>query len=224
MDCVFADKKRIGPDIWEFYIETPHKFEYLPGQYVAITLPLAGHGRAESRTFTLTSLPGARVLKFAAKIPRLHSAYKTRLIGLEPGANIGVSQAMGDLVLPRDSARPLVFVAGGLGIASFVSMMKLLTEQQQSRNIRLLYAHKPNEALFSEIISACPGIDVQHVVSPERITMANIVEGQTAHTLYYISGSQPFTIGFYEQLKNNHTVNPANIVYDYFDGYQASDL
>lgn len=201
-----------------------NQLDYQPGQYIDVRIDVPHDARGQNRTFTLTSLPKVDLLTFAVKIPAEHTPYKATLATLQPGDILSVSQAMGDLVLPRDRTRPLVFVAGGLGVASFISMLKQLTDNHETRNVTLHYAHKPDELLFQTITDTCPGLFVVHIVSPDRIDPASIVEGQPGNTLYYISGSEAFTLGYRDQLMSQYNINPTNIAYDYFDGYNLTDF
>ena len=222
MKAQFVSRREIGPDIWEFFLKTESWLDYQAGQYVDVQLTGFTDPRGPSRTLSLTSLPTDSELSFAVKFPSPHSPYKARLLQLVEDDEVTLSQAMGDLVLPRDAARPLVFVAGGLGIASFVSMMKRAGTEASPRDITLLYAHKPEEKLFVDVMKTCPGLKLTEFVSPQRLEISDIVQ-EDVNTLYYISGSEPFTMQFRDQLLDA-SVPSTNIIYDYFDGYQTTDL
>ncbi len=222
--ATFSHKTLLAPYIWEFFVQPAARLDYQPGQYIDVTLPRVADKRSPSRVFTLTSLPDEQYLRFVVKFPSPHSAYKAALLQLASGDTLQISQAMGDLVLPRDKSRPLVFVAGGLGIASFVSMCRWLTVSRQARDISLLYAvHSKEEELFVRETAVCPGLSKQLFVSPNRLGTDNILAAGTPNSLYYISGSEPFTMGFRTQLIEQGT-NPTNIAYDFFDGYKPADI
>jgi ferredoxin-NADP reductase len=222
MNARFVRKEEVGPDIWELFFRPDGRLDYQAGQYVDVQLMNVVDSRGPSRTLSLTSLPTDELLSFAVKFPSPHSVYKSRLLELSVDDEVSISQAMGDLVLPRDMTRALVFVAGGLGIASFVAMMKHMGNEASPRDITLLYAHKPDEKLFVDVMKSCPGLKLTEFVSPQRLGISDIVQDD-ANTLYYISGSEPFTMQFRDQLLDA-SVPPTNIVYDYFDGYQTTDL
>lgn len=219
--ATFLRKQAIGPDIWEFFFEMSEPLDYQPGQYVQVTLPGIHDARGPQRAFTLTSLPGDTDLSFAVKFPHPHSAYKSALLELQPRDGVTISQAMGDLVLPRDPRRPLVFVASGLGIASFVSIMKQLSREASPRSITLLYGHKPSERLYSSIINGCLGLELVEFISPNHMGIDDIISGPD--TLYFVSGGESFTMGFRDALLAA-SIPATNIAYDYFDGYKGADL
>ena len=222
MKALFVRKQQLAPRVWEFFFRPESQLDYQAGQYVHIGLPDLRDARSSERTFTLTSTPDETALSFAVKFPEPHSAYKARLLELIEADAVTVSQAMGDLVLPRDSGRPLVFVAGGLGIASFVGMIKHLAATNENRPLTLLYGHKPGESLYADSISALAATNYHEFVSPHRIEIGDVLQDDV-RTLYFISGSEPFTMGFRNQLLERG-VAATNIVYDYFDGYQPADL
>jgi ferredoxin-NADP reductase len=225
MDATFVKKQLIGPNIWEFFVKPEGELSYLPGQYVHVTLRNAyGDYRGSQRAFTLTSLPTDSLLSFAVKFPEPHSVYKQVLQSLRPGDDLTIGHSLGDMVLPRAAERPLVFVAGGLGVASYISIMKWLTATGQKRRIRLLYAHKPKEQLFQDVIVNCPGLTVEHVVSPNRLSVSDIAAEREDDTLFYLSGSEAFTLGLRDALLQEQHVASGSIVYDYFDGYHTSDV
>lgn len=222
MKARFISRREVGPGIWEFFLAPESQLDYQAGQYVQVQLPDVVDPRGRARTLSLTSLPTDSELSFAVKFPTPHSVYKARLLELGEGDEVTLSQAMGDLVLPRDMARPLVFVAGGLGIASFVSMIKQVATETSPRDITLLYAHKPDEKLFDDVVRASSGLKLTEFTSPQRLEVSDIMQSD-ADTLYYISGSEPFTMQFRDHLLDA-SVPATNIVYDYFDGYRTTDF
>ena len=63
-------------------------------------------------------------------------------------------QIAGDFTLPDDPEQKLVFIAGGIGITPFRSMLKYLLDTNQRRDIVLLYANKTaNEIAYKDILS-----------------------------------------------------------------------
>lgn len=219
--AVFDHKTALALTVWEYHFRAAQPLEYQAGQYVSVGLPDTSE---TARTFTLTSLPSDETLSFAVKFPSPHSAYKARLLALQSDDSVTLSQAMGDLVLPRDATRPLIFVAGGLGIASFVSMMRWLAARQQSRPVTLLYsAHHTSDLLYSDVIAACPGLQTQYFISPTHVDAQTIAAAGPSDSLIYLSGSEPFTMGLRHDLLARG-VNPTNIAYDFFDGYNPTDL
>ncbi len=211
-------------NIWELTFQLLSPFDFTPGQYTDITVPSLNSDT--TRTFSIISLPSEPQISILTKLPTPHSSFKQALFSLKPGDSVNISQPMGDLVLPRDDSRPLTWVAGGIGIASYVSMAKYLSMSGSGscdRQISLFYAHKPEEALYDDVMANCPGLRQLDFVSPSRITVDDIIETTGPRGVIYLSGSEEFTLNYRNELMSSG-INPTQIVYDYFTGYQTDDL
>ncbi|WP_027349075.1 benzoate 1,2-dioxygenase electron transfer component BenC [Halotalea alkalilenta] len=106
---------------------------FLPGQYVNIGIP----GGAETRSYSFSSPPGARRLSFLIKrVPggRM-SAY---LDGARMGERLSLDGPLGAFYL-REPCRPLLLLAGGTGLAPFLSMLEVLASRDVGLPIRMLY-------------------------------------------------------------------------------------
>ena len=104
----------LDEDAFELTCARPPGFSFLAGQYV--TLSLDGLGRE----YTIISAPDAPELKFLIKyIP--DGALSAKLARLEPGNKLTLERVKGYLTY-RSTAKTVVFVATGVGIAPFVSM------------------------------------------------------------------------------------------------------
>src|SRR5919107_2285200 len=98
--------------------------EFKPGQYFFVTLPDVGHQdeRGLRRHITVVTSPNEKgVLGLATRLR--DTAFKNTLEELPVGTEVDVEQPKGSFALPEDTARPLVFVAGGIGITVFRSML-----------------------------------------------------------------------------------------------------
>src|SRR6476661_8428858 len=114
MQLSFVERRELAPAIWEYYFRPERPLDFVPGQYLSISLPdVKDDPRGPTRTYTLTSQPKAELISFVVKIPEPHSPHKEVLINMEPGDQARCNDSMGDLILPKDPALPLVFVAGG---------------------------------------------------------------------------------------------------------------
>jgi benzoate/toluate 1,2-dioxygenase reductase subunit len=98
-------------------------FGFLPGQYVNVQVP----GTDQRRAYSFSSAPGADRLSFLVRdIPGgLMSGFLRDRA--EPGMAIGFSGPEGSFYL-REVRRPLLFLAGGTGLAPFLSMLGRLAE------------------------------------------------------------------------------------------------
>lgn len=106
---------------------------FLPGQYVNIGVP----GSGDHRSYSFSTAPGDRSLGFLIKkIPDgLMSGWLARA---RPGDRLDLTGPMGSFYL-RDRDGPLLFLAGGTGLAPFLSMLEVLARAGSRRHIHLIY-------------------------------------------------------------------------------------
>ncbi len=220
MKVFFEQRAELAPGIWQYFFRPERPIDFVPGQYASLQLSeITGDPRGSSRVFSLTSLPGQPLVSFVLKHFTLQTPYKHRLQALQPGDSAQLADAMGDLVLPKNPNIPLVFVAGGIGIASFVSMLEHLLSVREERQVFLFYGLRTQrEQIFREIISAYPLAFTGVAISPNHIMASEIIGSTPPDALLYLSGSQRFVEGLRSSL-NTLGVEHARIAFDYFDGY-----
>jgi glycine betaine catabolism B len=135
------EKNRIAPDIYDFVFSHARHLDFTPGQYMEWTL---GHdhpdARGNRRYFTLASAPTEKNLRVGVKINQHSSTFKRALLEMSSGDEIIAEQVTGDFVLPKDPRQKCVFIAGGVGVTPFRSMVKYLLDTRQPRPMVLFYA------------------------------------------------------------------------------------
>lgn len=217
----FISKTRLALDIWEFRFTRPKGYDYTPGQYATFSFhePL-NDPRGQARVMSFTSHPTDDCLAFVTRISGQPSPFKSRLSSLQAGESLVLDMALGDLVLPRSTEIPLVFVAGGIGIASFVSMLRDIEKTGETRKIHLLYALRSDEErLFSDLLGRFPFTSKQEFISPNRLRVEDILAAaDTDDALFYLSGTESFV----ENLRKDLLVaglSDTQVIFDYFTGY-----
>ena len=138
------------------FVFTPHrKLSYLPGQYMEWTVPhRSPDSRGNRRYFTLASSPTEDTIRLGVKISHNGSSYKKALTVLDKQTSIIGAQLAGEFILPKNPKEKLVFLAGGIGITPFRSMIKYLLDTNESRDIVLCYANKsPDEIAYQDIFT-----------------------------------------------------------------------
>src|ERR671919_1433424 len=121
--------------------------DFRPGQYFFVTLPSVGDDddKGLRRHITVVTSPNERgVLGFATRMR--DSAFKRTLGELPVGAEVEVEAPKGKFALPDDTARPLVFVAGGIGITVFRSMLRNIREERLGYRVTLIYSNRDRES------------------------------------------------------------------------------
>ncbi len=147
------ERKEIGANIMSFSFAYPKNFKHRLGQYMEWTLPLKkSDSRGNRRYFSIASSPTEEKLMIAARFYDGSSAFKRELSRMAPGQRIVAAELSGDFVLPSDPDIPLVFIAGGIGITPFRSMIKYLVDKGEKRNITLFYSnYTTDEIVFKDV-------------------------------------------------------------------------
>jgi ferredoxin-NADP reductase len=121
--------------------------DFTPGQYFFVTLPDVGYedDKGLRRHITVVTSPNEKgVLGLATRMRE--SAFKRSLAELPVGADVEVEPPKGSFALPPDASRPLVFVAGGIGITVFRSMLRYIQEEGLSYRVTLIYSNRDRES------------------------------------------------------------------------------
>jgi benzoate/toluate 1,2-dioxygenase reductase component len=106
---------------------------FLPGQYVNIDVP----GSGQHRSYSFSSAPGESKVSFLIKkIPG--GVMSTWLESAKPGDALDLVGPLGSFYL-REVQRPLLFLAGGTGLAPFLSMLEVLARTNAQQKVHLIY-------------------------------------------------------------------------------------
>ncbi len=106
---------------------------FLPGQYVNVNVP----GSGQHRSYSFSSAPGeAKVSFLIKKIPG--GVMSNWLEAAKPGDKLDLQGPLGSFYL-RDVQRPLLFLAGGTGLAPFLSMLEVLARDHSQQKVHLIY-------------------------------------------------------------------------------------
>jgi ferredoxin-NADP reductase len=117
--------------------------DFRPGQYFWVTLldPPYDDEKGPRRHISVVTSPNERGL--LGLCTRLRdSAFKRSLAELPVGAEVEVEQPKGDFVLPDETDLPYVFVAGGIGITVFRSMLRYIVEEGLQHRVTLVYSNR----------------------------------------------------------------------------------
>lgn len=106
---------------------------FLAGQYVNIDVP----GSGQHRSYSFSSAPGeSRVSFLIKKIPG--GVMSTWLDAAQAGTPLDLTGPLGSFYL-RKVERPLLFLAGGTGLAPFLSMLEVLARTHAQQKVHLIY-------------------------------------------------------------------------------------
>jgi len=206
------------------------KINFKAGQYLEWTL---GHSKPDNRGnrryFTIASSPTEDNYKFGIKFYEPPSSFKTALGYTNVGGQILAGQLSGEFTLPDDKNKKLCFIAGGIGVTPFRSMIKYLTDKGERRDITLLYANTSKEEIcYQDIFAAAqknlgmsealPGIKVVYQIG---LLTQDIIKKEVpdfTERKFYISGPHGMVDAFEKNLKEMGLPS-SQIKIDFFPGY-----
>jgi len=225
LELSLAAIKKEASGLYSFAFAHQGTFDYDAGQYMEWTLPLRhSDNRGNRRYLTLSSSPTENMLEFTVRLPKNASHFKKALAAFKPGDKILASHLGGSFTLPSNTTQKLVFVAGGVGITPFRSMAKYLLDNQQTRDVQLLYcANSSAEFAFSAVFAQAKTIGlVTHYIDTSATPINPDVIAQSVvdykQRLFYISGPYGF-VKTVRQALLTLGVSPTSIKSDYFPGY-----
>ncbi|MBI5231376.1 MAG: FAD-dependent oxidoreductase [Coriobacteriales bacterium] len=122
-----------------FAFERPGEFEYRPGQFFFVLLPITGRERHLEHHFTLSSSPTEANLECTTRLTGRD--FKDHLDRLEPGAVVRVGGPAGDFV-PTSDMRKVAYVCGGIGITPARSALRWARDTNADIDITVLYSNR----------------------------------------------------------------------------------
>jgi ferredoxin-NADP reductase len=129
--------------------------DFEPGQYFFVTLPDVGHQDEKGlrRHISVVTSPNERgVLGLCTRLR--DTAFKRSLAELPVGAEVEVEEPKGEFVLPKETDQPYVFIAGGIGITVFRSMLRYIAEEELPHRVTLVYSNRDQDsAAFRDELS-----------------------------------------------------------------------
>lgn len=215
-------KMKLSPQIYHFEFTPDQKFNFQAGQYLEWTLPHQNpDSRGNRRFFTTASSPTEENILLGVRIIDNSSSFKKALLALGKDTIISCSQLAGEFTLPKNKEEKLVFVAGGIGITPFRSMVKFLMDTKDRRDIVLFYAAStPQDFVYKELFDqAGKTIGLKTIYAVGRIDKDAIKKvPDFENRKFYLSGPQG-AVNAYKILLSQLSVKKTNIKTDYFPGY-----
>jgi len=220
--------------VYDYVFRPDRALAFAPGQYLEWTLPLpSSDSRGNRRYFTIASAPLDETVRLGVKFAPNGSAFKRGLAQLQPGDQIVASQLAGSFTLPRNKQRKLAFIAGGIGITPFRSMLGDLLERGEPRPIILLYGNnRIDEIAYADLLRRAReelGIPTYYAVRDSSGATPDMVVGFVDEAMirscvpdfrertFYVSGPQGMVSATRDALLRVG-VSPRRIKTDFFPG------
>ena len=209
--------------------------DFIAGQYFWVTLldPPYDDEKGPRRHISVVTSPNERgVLGLCTRLR--DSAFKRSLGELPVGAEVDVEQPKGNFLVPSETDRPFVFVAGGIGITVFRSMLLYITEEGLPHRVTLVYSNRDPESTafldeLKELERRNPKIRLVLTMTDDEgwdgekrhidaEMLRDHLEGDLASYSYLVAGPPPMAEAVVEKLKDGG-IPEEQIESDRFSGY-----
>ncbi len=219
------------------HLEKPAGFQFKPGQFADLTLidPPENDSEGAVRTFSIASAPYEDELMFATRMR--DTAFK-RVFGRLPiGTQVKLDGPMGSFTLHKTTEKPAVFLAGGIGITPFRSILRQAAKDKLPHQLYLLYSNRrPEDAAFladlQELAASHTKIKLVPSMSEMERSAAQwsgergfinreMLVKHLSHLqgpIYYIAGPPAFVAAM-QQMLQSAGVNEDDVRAEEFGGY-----
>jgi ferredoxin-NADP reductase len=211
------------------------EIDFKPGQYFFVTLPDIGHQDEKGlrRHISVVTSPNEKgTLGLATRMR--DSAFKQTLRDVPVGTKVQVEPPKGDFALPYETKRPLVFVAGGIGITVFRSMLLYIGEEGLAHRVTLVYSNRDREstAFLDELL------ELEQQISGFRLILTMTEDpgwegetrtvdaqffndhlGEDLDRYTFLVAGPPAMTGSVESALEEAGVQAANVIAESYSGY-----
>ncbi|MBI4015610.1 MAG: FAD-dependent oxidoreductase [Candidatus Aenigmarchaeota archaeon] len=161
-------------------------FNYKPGQFLMMyMLDSEGKPTNLARAYSISSNPIQKDhLELTIKIT---GKFTNMLDKMKVGDRVGVTGSFGVFTYNTEKHKDTVMMAGGVGIAPFISMVRFSTAQKLQNKIFLFYSNRTNK-------------DISHLEELKRLEEEN----PNFRAIYTVTRDEPAS-GIHEQGRFNET-------------------
>lgn len=231
MKATLVKKIEEAKDTKSFFFKTETPITFNPGQYVYLTLPELKYKdeRGATRHFTLSNSPSeGDITRLTTRI-RKESGYKMTLDELSIGSECELRGPQGHFILDKEDKKTTrhIFIAGGIGITPFRSMIKYDIDNRLKTAMSLIYSNSDMDFVFKKELDIWKegnkNIDIKYHVSKTegRINtqiLKRMLPDDIKTSILYVVGPNPF-VNAIEDMLIELDINQDNIRSEKFTGY-----
>jgi len=147
--CRLLQRDRVAHQTLAIRVERPSGFTFRPGQYVDLTIVNEADRDALGpvRSLSIASTPRDEYLEFVVRLR--DTAFKRNLANLAIGSALFVEGPFDDLGFKQENNRELVFLAGGVGVGPFMSVLRTARATGTALTATLFYSNRrPEDAAY----------------------------------------------------------------------------
>jgi len=173
-EVIHLGRERVAEGTVAFRFSRPSDFSFAAGQAIDLALTDAGDSEPYTlkHTFSLAGGPSEPDLMIATRMR--DSPFKRALDTLAVGASAKLDGPFGSFRLHKDTNRPAVFIAGGIGITPFRSMLRERESKSEGPEIVLFYSNpRPEDAAFLPELQRLAGSNTRFTLIATMTRMEN---------------------------------------------------
>jgi len=220
-DVKLLARHEIADGTMEFHFTRPDGFEFKAGQAIELLLPQPAGGHA----FSLVNSPSEGELVVATRMR--DSVYKRALRALPIGASAKVDGPFGSLTLHRNPSRAAVFIAGGIGITPFMSIVRNAVEECLKHPMALVYSNRrARDAAYLDELRSIENLRLVATLTEEgggfvdAATIRRAAEGLPA-PIFYVAGP-PAMVEAMKAVLEKAGVEDTDVRSEEFFGYESA--
>jgi glycine betaine catabolism B len=227
------EKKASG--CFDYVFSSARPVSFAAGQYLDWTMDVPKiDSRGNRRAFTIASAPNEKHVRLGVKFYPKPSAFKQSLLAMKPGDVIYGSQLAGSFTLPKSADEKLAFIAGGIGVTPFRSIIQHMVDNNDQRSAILLYGNnRVNEIAYADVFDKAErelGLRTVYAVAEDAGRPSNMHHGFIDADLikrempdykdrtFYISGPRAMVVRFQKTLAELG-ISRTKIKTDFFPGF-----
>jgi len=221
-----------------FFFERPANFNFKAGQFFTVILPNPPYSdeKGNRRTFSIVSAP-QETTRLQMTTRMTGSALKRSLAEIPLGAPVDLLGPSGNFTLHAEATIPAVFIAGGIGITPFRSMILDAAARNLPHHITLIYSNRHLEvAAFHEELQQLAWTSKNFKYVPtltqagkssrpwsgeRRYVNAEFLRahaGDLDKPIFYLAGPPGLVAGVSKTV-TEAGVNPEHVLAEEFEGY-----
>ena len=219
------------------HFEKPIGWTFKAGQFLDVTLldPPETDAEGNTREFSIASAPHEETLMVATRLR--DTAFKRVLSRMPLGTTVKIEGPFGNLTLHNNTARAAVFLAGGIGITPFRSILFWAAKEKLAHRLFLFYSNRrPEDAPFLEELQSLEKENPNYTLIATMTGMSKSSRPWSRETglitnevlsrsikdagspIYYIAGPPKMVKGFQTML-NEGGIDDDDIRTEDFQGY-----
>jgi ferredoxin-NADP reductase len=235
--CKLKERKEVAEGTMAFRFEKPSGWAFKAGQYLDMTLldPSETDSEGNVRSFSIASAPHEDTLMVATRMR--DTAFKRVLRTMPLGTAVKIEGPSGDLILQNDFTRTAAFLAGGIGITPFRSIVHWAAKDKLSNRIVLFYSNRrPEDAPFLAELQSLERDNPKYKIIASMTEMEKSQQPWNGETglinqemlgrhlkgatspIYYIAGPPAMVKGLHEMLSKAGIIDD-DIRAEEFGGY-----